>query len=184
MTISRICLAPVFYIVFSIPEWTGRSAELSAIIMIILFAVMELSDLLDGIIARKYNMVTDLGKIMDPFADVMSRMTYFICFVSYGIMPIWILLFLFYRELGITFLRMYMIKKGSVMAASIWGKAKAVSYSVSGILGLFIIITRRLGLLLDYYAAFNNILFISLLISLFAALLSFFIYLLFAIKQK
>lgn len=173
LTISRIIIAPLFYIIFALPEWTGKFQVLSGIVMIILFAVMELSDLLDGIIARKQNLVTDIGKILDPFADVISRVTYFVCFTSAGMMPVWMLLVILYRELGITFVRMYLIKHGYSMAASMWGKLKAVFYSVSGIAGIFFIAADRLKLLGSIYGPFLLVCRIIFVISVISAVLSF-----------
>ena len=173
LTISRIILAPVFYIVFAIPEWTGELQVLSAILMIILFAAMEITDLLDGIIARKQNLVTDIGKILDPFGDVISRVTYFVCFASAGIMPVWMLLIILYRELGITFVRMYLIKNGYSMAASIWGKLTAVFYAVSGITGIFFIAADRLDFLGSLYNPLLLVCRIIFIISVISAVLSF-----------
>ena len=131
--------------------------------MVPMFIVMELSDVLDGYIARKYNMVTDLGKILDPFSDVISRVTFFICFAFSGIMPLWTLLVIMYRELSITFLRMMMMGRGIAMAASFWGKAKAVMYTIASALGLVLISLERIEISfdgMDYYRLVVTIFFI------------------------
>ncbi|MDZ7795071.1 MAG: CDP-diacylglycerol--glycerol-3-phosphate 3-phosphatidyltransferase [Spirochaetia bacterium] len=143
LTVIRIILAPVFFVAFFFPEWTGAGHIASLIVLVIVFVVMEVSDFLDGYFASKYKMVTDIGKVIDPFGDVMSRMTYFFCFTLIGLMPAWIFLILLYRELGITFLRMLMIRRGIAMAASVWGKAKAVTYAAGGVLGLLYTISIR-----------------------------------------
>jgi CDP-diacylglycerol--glycerol-3-phosphate 3-phosphatidyltransferase len=137
---------------------------------------MEISDAVDGYIARKYNMVTDLGKILDPFSDVISRVTFFICFTFTGIMPLWTLLVIIYRELAITFLRMMMMGRGTAMAASIWGKAKAVTYSVSGVLGLLLISVYRLGLKFDGIGVFETIVKGVFILAALASALSFMTY--------
>ncbi|MBI9109290.1 MAG: CDP-diacylglycerol--glycerol-3-phosphate 3-phosphatidyltransferase [Spirochaetales bacterium] len=146
ITVFRIILAPVFFILYFIPVWTGGFAAASVYVLIPMFIVMELSDALDGYIARKYNMVTDLGKILDPFSDVISRVTFFICFTFTGIMPLWTLVIIIYRELAITFLRMMMMGRGTAMAASIWGKAKAITYTIAGVSGLLMMAIVRLEL--------------------------------------
>jgi len=64
---------------------------------------MELSDFVDGRLARRDNQVTAFGKLFDPFADVISRVTYFLAFASIGIMPLWVFLVVLYREFGILF---------------------------------------------------------------------------------
>ncbi|HAK45941.1 MAG TPA: CDP-diacylglycerol--glycerol-3-phosphate 3-phosphatidyltransferase [Spirochaeta sp.] len=146
ITVFRIILAPIFFVIYFIPEWTGNFAAASVYILIPMMIVMELSDALDGYIARKHNLVTDLGKILDPFSDVISRVTFFICFTFTGIMPLWTLLIIIYRELGVTFLRMMMMGRGTAMAASIWGKAKAITYTAASALGIIQILFIRLGL--------------------------------------
>src|SRR6056297_1303261 len=121
LTVIRIILAPIFFAAFFFSEWTGAGHIVLLVVLALVFAVMEVSDFLDGYFARKYQLVTEIGKVIDPFGDVMSRMTYFFCFTLIGLMPAWIFLILLYRELGITFLRMLMIRRGIAMAASIWG---------------------------------------------------------------
>ena len=138
--------------------------------------VMELSDVLDGYIARKYNMVTDLGKILDPFSDVISRVTFFICFAFTGIMPRWTLLIILYRELGITFVRMMMMGRGTAMAASIWGKAKAVTYTVSSLLGLLLVSAHRLNLSFSGLRVFEIIVTVFFILAAAASLFSFLTY--------
>jgi len=146
ITVSRIIMSPLFFLIFYLPEWTGGAfTQASVWVLIPLFIVMELSDALDGYIARKYNLVTDLGKILDPFSDVISRVTFFICFTGIGLMPLWMLLLILYRELGITFLRMFMMGRGTAMAASIWGKLKAITYTISSVGGLLYVAVVRLG---------------------------------------
>ena len=137
LTVSRLVMAPIFFIAFHLPVWIDASLQtLSTILIIVLWVCTELSDLLDGQIARRGHMVTDLGKVMDPFADTISRMTYFVCFVSADMMPIWSFILIMWRELSILFVRMLMMGKGAAVPANIWGKSKAVLYAISGALGI------------------------------------------------
>ena len=137
LTVSRLVMAPIFFIAFHLPIWVDpRLSKLSAILLILLWVLTELSDLLDGQIARRANLVTDLGKVMDPFADTISRMTYFVCFISVSMMPIWAFILIMWRELSILFVRMLMMGKGAAVPANIWGKSKAVLYAISGALGI------------------------------------------------
>jgi len=111
---------------------------------------MELSDLFDGMAARAANQVSDLGKVFDPFADVVSRLTYFLCFAVSGFMPVLVFAIIMYRELGILFIRMLAVKKGFVMGARAGGKLKAWSYAFSGISGLLYVSILRTGLFTEY----------------------------------
>jgi CDP-diacylglycerol--glycerol-3-phosphate 3-phosphatidyltransferase len=111
---------------------------------------MELSDLFDGMAARAANQVSDLGKIFDPFADVVSRLTYFLCFTKSGIMPVVVFAVIMYRELIILFIRMLAIRKGFAMGARAGGKLKAWTYAFSGISGLLYISIIRTGLFSGY----------------------------------
>ncbi len=176
LTVLRLILSPLYFIVFFIPVWTGTGETVSAFLLLAIFIVIELSDVLDGHIARARNLVTDIGKVLDPFADVFSRMTYFICFSSVGLMPVWILIILIYRELAITFLRMFMMRKGVAMAASIWGKLKAVFYALSGIVGLAAVVAERASASSPYLELLRTASFLVFLIAAIASVASFLVY--------
>jgi CDP-diacylglycerol--glycerol-3-phosphate 3-phosphatidyltransferase len=142
VTLSRIFLAPLFFILYRYPL---LGALPTVILLWLLFAVIELSDLVDGQIARSANMVSDFGKLFDPFADVLARVTYFICFAFDGIMPLWIFLIVLYREFSILFLRMMLSGRGIAMGARPGGKLKAGLYMVSGLLALLFLSVKRLA---------------------------------------
>jgi CDP-diacylglycerol--glycerol-3-phosphate 3-phosphatidyltransferase len=145
LTISRMIMAPLFFIAFFLPIWFGPQLnKLSVVLLLVLYAGTELSDLMDGLIARRYKLVTDLGKVMDPFADTFSRLTYFVCLSKVGVMPIWTFILIMWREFAIVFLRMLMMGSGKAVAANIWGKIKAVLYAVSGLGGILFVATQRL----------------------------------------
>ena len=80
LTVTRLVLAPVFFLCFFLPDIVPSfNAVLYAVVLAVLYAVMELTDLLDGRIARSRKLVTDLGKVLDPFADVICHLTFFTC---------------------------------------------------------------------------------------------------------
>ena len=131
-TVTRLVLAPVFFIVFFLPSiFPSMNAVLYAVLLVLVYGVMELTDLLDGKIARKHNLVTDLGKVLDPFADVISHLTFFTCLLACGIMPVWAFIPIVWREFAQSFTRMLMMGKGKAMAANIFGKAKTCLYALS-----------------------------------------------------
>jgi CDP-diacylglycerol---glycerol-3-phosphate 3-phosphatidyltransferase len=140
ITISRLVMAPLFFIAFFLPSWFGEGlSNLSTVLVLLLFVLTEVSDLLDGYIARKYKLITDLGKVMDPFADTFSRLTYFVCLSAVGVMPVWTFIIIMWREFSMVFLRMLMMGRGKAVPANIWGKSKAVLYAVSGVLGILFV---------------------------------------------
>lgn len=145
-------MSPIFLAVYFIPDWTGEFGLSSIIICWVLFVLMELSDLFDGMAARAANQVSDLGKVFDPFADVVSRLTYFLCFTRSGFMPVFVFAIILYRELGILFIRMLAVKHGFVMGARAGGKLKAWFYAFSGISGLLYMSILRTG----YFAEFTG----------------------------
>jgi CDP-diacylglycerol---glycerol-3-phosphate 3-phosphatidyltransferase len=177
ITITRIILAPLFFISYFLPVWTGLYSGLSSILILSIFTGIELSDFLDGYLARRYKLVSDLGKVLDPFADVLSRITYFLCFAFTGLMPLWVFLIIIYRELAITFLRMMMMSKGVVVAASIWGKLKAITYAVSGTLGVLCVSFDRLDLFSGILEPVRLSLLVVFYLSAFASVASFLVYL-------
>jgi len=143
LTASRIILAPVFFAAFLLYR-SGLVPPLPVLVaMWLLFIYMEVSDLLDGMAARASSTVSDFGKLFDPFADVLARLTYFLCFAIDGIMPLWILLLVLYREYSIMFLRMLLTRRGISMGARPGGKAKAVLYMSAGLLSLAVVTLRE-----------------------------------------
>ena len=101
-----------------------------------IFVVASVTDLLDGKIARKYNMVTDFGKFADPLADKMLVTAAMLWFVEIGQMPAWALLIVICREFAVSGLRMIASDKGRVIAAGWSGKVKTASTMVCIVLML------------------------------------------------
>ena len=95
-----------------------------------IFIIASLTDLLDGKIARKYNLVTDFGKFADPLADKMLVTAAMLWFVEVGQMPAWALLIVICREFAVSGLRMIAADKGRVIAAGWSGKVKTASTMV------------------------------------------------------
>lgn len=142
-TVTRIIFAPVFFILYFIPIWTGHFAKTSLLIAIPLLCFAEFTDFLDGHYARKHNEVSDFGKLFDPFADVILHMTTFACLMfSWGKLggytPLIVFILIMYREMSQNFLRMVCAKKGIAIAARKGGKIKTVCYVVSGFYALFL----------------------------------------------
>ena len=133
-TLARALFAPVFYLIFNVPLWLDSPVLkiISSCLMIPLLALFELTDYWDGHYARKYNEVSDFGKLFDPFADVILNLTVFLCAVSAGYMPTVFFVLIFYREFSQNFLRMIALKKGIAIAARMSGKLKTVFYIISG----------------------------------------------------
>lgn len=184
LTVLRLIMVPVFFIAFSLPTWFGPGAEMiSVVLMLICYVTAELSDLLDGKIARKYNLVTDLGKVMDPFADTLSHLTFFVCFFGSGIMPGVALIIIMWREFSILFLRMLMMGKGTAMPANIWGKSKTVLYAITSILSIIYLVAGFFAPG-DWQSAYYIVLQVFFYLAALASLLSFTTYLNFIIKSK
>lgn len=177
LTLGRLALTPVYFFIFILFINNDFYPLVGIVILWAIFIVSEISDVLDGHIARKYNLVSDVGKLMDPFADVIARVTYFICFYSIGLMPLWALIIIVWREYCIMFIRMLIAKEGTALAASVWGKAKAVTYFVSGILA-HIVITLNLTLgTYEYKELLDVTLYVLFVLAAVSSLLSFLSYL-------
>jgi len=109
-------------------------------VAIILIAFSELTDMLDGYIARRDGCVTNLGKLLDPLSDSISRFLYFFAFAYHGIFPIWFILFLFIRDIMVAYIRTYMSLSGIAMGARFSGKLKALVQFVGQYILLFILV--------------------------------------------
>jgi len=138
LSILRVILVPVFVAVLVIPYEMGLFAENEALIRIfaaVVFVITALTDMLDGKIARKYNLITDFGKFIDPLADKFMVFGALIAmlYVFENIQPIfiWAALIVIFRELAITSLRLLISKSsGKVVAAAWLGKVKTVTQVV------------------------------------------------------
>ena len=124
LTMLRIILIPVF---MGVLYWGFPGADYIALAI---FIIASLTDLLDGKIARKYNLVTDFGKFADPLADKMLTTAALLWFVEVGQMPAWALLIVLIREFAVSGLRMIASDKGRVIAAGWSGKVKTASTMV------------------------------------------------------
>jgi CDP-diacylglycerol--glycerol-3-phosphate 3-phosphatidyltransferase len=173
LTVSRLFLAPIFLLFYFIPIWTGGLFTAGSVVLLwLLFAVIEVTDILDGHYARSRNQVTDLGKLLDPYADVISRLTYFVCFATTGLMPVWMFVILMYREFSIGLIRTMFSKYGVALAARRGGKTKALAYSVSGGAGLVILTMNRLKLSSAVEPALRVVMLVIFSIAVFFSLLS------------
>lgn len=176
LTVTRLVLAPFFFLLFFLPELTGVNVALYVIVLVLIYGTMELTDLLDGQIARKHHLVTDLGKVLDPFSDVISHLTFFTCLLAVGIMPVWAFIFILWREFAQSFTRMLMMGKGKAMAANIFGKAKTCLYALSCICGFalrFLYVGGVSGQSVGIFATIVTILFA---LAAFSSVMSYLIY--------
>ena len=130
LTIARIIMIP-FFVAFLMYDITGSADKWIALT---LFVVASLTDLLDGYLARKYHLVTNFGKFMDPLADKLLVCSALICFTSTGQLPAWITIIIIAREFIISGFRLIAVDNGIVIAASYWGKFKTVSQMIMIIL--------------------------------------------------
>ena len=120
LTLLRVILIP-FFVFFILSDVVG---EYSKWLALAIFAIASITDFFDGKIARKYNMVTNFGKFMDPLADKLLVCSAMICFAATGQMPAWIVIIILCRELAVDGLRMVAVTKGQVIAAGPLGKWK------------------------------------------------------------
>lgn len=181
LTLSRIVLAPVFFIMYLLPlwfpAWFTRGALWTVPALWAVFIISEITDMLDGMAARRQKAVSDFGKLFDPFADTLTQITFFLCFVIDGIFPAILFLLVIYREFGILFLRNLMLKKGVTMGARMSGKIKTVTYILAGGMALLAASLQRLAVAEQLLPVFKTAALVIFCVSVFFSLVSFFDYL-------
>ena len=160
-TFTRIIFAPIFFLLYFIPIWTGCGTKVSLLIAIPCLVFAEFTDYLDGHYARKHNEVSDFGKLFDPFADVVLHLTGFICLmhsvkadVSY--MPVYFFVLIMLREFSQNFLRMVAAKQGTAIAARKGGKLKTVVYIAAEFYGILLELLVRLDFAPEYFGALKT----------------------------
>ena len=114
LTVLRVILVPFFVFFLLGADWIG---SFSPYIALIIFIVASLTDMLDGKIARKYNLITNFGKFMDPLADKLLVCSALICFVDMHRMPTWVVIIIIAREFIISGFRLVAAEGGTVIAA-------------------------------------------------------------------
>ena len=187
-TFTRIIFAPIFFILYFIPIWTGKFSALSVYIIIPCLIFAEFTDYLDGHYARKHNEVSDFGKLFDPFADVILHLTTFVCFFksfdsSITYTPLAILLFIMLREFSQNFLRMVAAKKGVAIGARKGGKFKTVMYIVCEFYVLLLETLVRTNNVPEFFATLQIISVVLFVICVICSYASFIDYLIHFVKM-
>lgn len=131
ITLARIFLVPVFMF-FLLTKWIGvlkigtYQITYNEIVAAIIFVIAAITDGLDGYIARKNNLVTNLGKLLDPLADKLLVSAALISLVEMDRVAAWVAILIISREFAVSGLRMIAASDGLVIAASAWGKLKTI----------------------------------------------------------
>ena len=143
LTVARMILVP-FLVVFMLTGWGG---EANRWICLAIFVAASVTDWFDGHLARKYNLITNFGKFMDPLADKLLVCSAMICMIELDRLPAWVVIIIIGREFIISGFRLIAAENGVVIAANYWGKFKTVSQMIMIILlivdfgGFFAILT-------------------------------------------
>lgn len=126
LTIFRVILILPFVLLLlgGHAGWFGESTVTTDFIALGIFIIASLTDLMDGKIARKYNLITNFGKFMDPLADKLLVCAAMIALVEMGRIPSWVVIIIISREFIISGFRLIASDNGVVIAASYWGKFK------------------------------------------------------------
>lgn len=158
LTVMRVILIPFFVAALL---YDNGSSQTMRVVANVIFIVASLTDLFDGKIARKYNLVTNFGKFMDPLADKLLVCSALICLIQLGQLPAWVVIIIISREFIISGFRLVAADNDIVIAASYWGKFKTVSQ-------MFMLIL----LIADLGGAFNMIAQVLIWVSLVLTIVS------------
>ena len=155
LTTGRMVLVP-FLVIFMLTGWGGPANRW---ISLVIFCAASITDWLDGYLARKNNLVTNYGKLMDPLADKLLVCSALVCLTGLGKLPAWIVVIIIGREFIISGFRLIAAENDIVIAANYWGKFKTVSQMIMIILlladlpalryltGLFVILSVALTII-------------------------------------
>lgn len=168
ITVSRILLIPLFLIIMLAPfDWgemrlLGADLPVTHFVGALIFIIASSTDWVDGHYARKYNLVTNMGKFLDPLADKLLVSAALIVLVELGFAPSWIVIIIISREFAVTGLRLLLAGEGEVVAANMLGKIKTWTQivAISALLLhniIFAMIPFRFDLLALWVALFFTI---------------------------
>lgn len=163
LTIVRIVAIPLYLLVLYInKDWSNVAAT-------IIFILAGVSDFLDGYIARKYNMITDLGKILDPIADKILVAAALIALIDLDRLYWWIAVIMLARDFTMEALRNLAASKGIIIAAGIWGKLKTTFQMVA----IGMISFKNVWLGINWYILGQILMYIALVLSIYSAFVYF-----------
>ena len=134
LTILRVIMIPFFVAALL---YDGGANQNMRYVAAALFIIASLTDMLDGKIARKYNLVTNFGKFMDPLADKLLVCSALICMIELRELPAWMVIIIISREFIISGFRLVASDNGVVIAASYWGKFKTTFQMIEVVLLIF-----------------------------------------------
>ena len=134
LTILRVIMIPFFVAALL---YDGGANQNMRYVAAALFIIASLTDMLDGKIARKYNLVTNFGKFMDPLADKLLVCSALICMIELRELPAWMVIIIISREFIISGFRLVASDNGIVIAASYWGKFKTTFQMIGVVLLIF-----------------------------------------------
>lgn len=170
LTLGRLILCLVFTFFMQVDlDFAGLAA-------LLIFILASLTDWLDGYLARRMGLITDLGKLLDPLADKILIAAVFIGFVGKDLVPAWIVVCIIAREFLITGLRGLALAKGVILPAQSWGKHKTISQMITAIVGLLLLALNDLHAgpadLLAFVQAylFDPLLYLALAITIFSGI--------------
>ena len=167
ITLARVVLIP-FILAFLLMIDEPRALELTEesagrlnpgllsfawFMALLLFIVAAVTDAIDGIIARRWNLITDFGRLMDPLADKLLVAACFIAFVEKELLPAWMVIIILFREFLVTGLRSLAAEKGKIICADRWGKSKTITQMVTIICTMLLMSLRYFLLWLEQWEA-------------------------------
>ena len=166
LSLSRVVLAPPLIFLYFTKSFTA------AVLALILLILLEITDALDGYFARRFKLVSDIGKIIDPFTDTVLHITLFSIFLYDGSMPLWMYLVSLYRDMLSMFLRILSAMRGIALAAKFSGKLKTFARAAA----VGIIFVLNIFKYTDIALPYEEITYYSLLIVTIITIYSFFDY--------
>ena len=134
LTVLRIILTPVYLFIF-----LADFIPYNHLFALIVFVIAAITDAADGKIARKYNLITNFGKIADPIADKILMTAVLLCFMQLGLCSIWVVLIVLLREFTVSAIRITAASQGSVIPANIYGKIKTIMQMIFSIVILLLL---------------------------------------------
>ena len=146
LTFLRLIISPLFLLIYLEPTFFNITPLALPYVLLFLLSISEISDACDGYLARKYNQVTDLGKILDPMADSIYRLTVFLTFTQPPVnLPILLVFIFLYRDSVTSTLRTICALKGFALAARPSGKLKAIIQAIAAFTIILLLIPHSLG---------------------------------------